>query len=1459
MEFVRNRLKTLHVVMLSMIGLMAVISIVYFSKADNGVYDATDVIGQYDPPSTTYPPSYTNGDVWSDTGSASFGFSHPSAIALDPTTNLMYVADTNSNRVSVYNVNIDGTIASIPTYIIGQPDATTTTAGLGASSLDGPTGVAIDYVSQILYVADTNNNRVLSYEVGFGIYTGMGASGVFGQPDFDTNTAGVGATSLDHPHGLDVNAGNNILYVADTNNNRVVVFEGNTTSSGAFGQPDLNSNTAGLTAKRFDHPISVEYTGTGILVSDSGNNRVLYFTNLNYATDPLAANVFGQADFTTATSGTTSTTLSNPVNADYDVSEDAVYIVDSGNNRILVYDVQGGISDGMAATYVMGQSNMTSASAAVTQSGLSGPMAIEIADSLDSVVTTFDPVLTVRRTLWVADASANRLLLYRFTTLANLASPNAYQVVGQQDVVVTPMGTTPIFTGSSAYSGDDGPNDLSFSTNKKMAVDTNNHRLFVQDRTANRVLIFNLDADNELIDRVADNVIGQSDFTSAGASPTQSSFQATVGLAYDMDNDRLFVGDANRVLLFDVRPAGSPAQSLCGFISTGLSNGMNASCVFGQSDFTSNGSGNVGLPAIIAINALAYDSVHDRLFVSSAQPTEKIRVFDLSGAIANNMATTYDVGNAYFYVRVVDIAYDSLRERLFVAVDRIEEESSTWGSIVWVYDVATITPYENPVNVLGTVNTQTNEGILTDDHIADDNQCTEDNNYPTYDEHWTAGIICDSLESIAFDTTNNRLYVATRSFGSATRITVFDTQSITDGEDAVAVLGQVDFTSEVAGGVTQSAFSALVDGMVVDERSNKLYVGVQNRVLVYDFVRPVYTDLPSGTVGQAYSAVTLATENGQGTESLAVVSGLPPGMSFDTNTLQLSGTPTTSATYSLVLRASDAFGVSTFVGNRTYQIQIAGAGGGDPIPECTDAHANNFGQQNTCEYDPPTLAIVSPASSGTYTSTTNTIVISGTSSDNDIVTSVVYSLNGGSPVTASNTSAPTAWTTTSLTLVPGSNTFTVTASNNHSLQTTKTLTIVYGTTPPETCATNPSLSGCGIVVTPPTLCLDATATNYNQPIPCTYPQASVDVCVNIAGTQSVVPSGYELTLGICTLVPVVVDPGTPPVEPGGGGTGVVQPPVEPRVLSVFTMVASRIGLIVGLFSTLFAGAISLAELAFLPQRIWQLILGAIGFKRRIRRWGTVYDSVTKQPLDPVYVTISDTHGKEVATSITDIDGRYGFLVLPGVYKMVANKTNYQFPSRQLAGKTSDEVYSDLYFGTEFTVREGDDAIAKNIPMDPLLFNWNEYIKHEQKLTKWNAKRDKIMNRIANTLFIVGFIASLVAAVIAPTTYNKIVIAVYIVLLLIRELGVKVYRSGFVSTKEGNPVAYGIVHFYSAKLKKKLFTRPLDKYGRYYALAPKGDYYVSIEIKNSDQTYTPVFQSETFTATRGVINKKFIIS
>jgi len=149
---------------------------------------------------------------------------------------------------------------------------------------------------------------------------------------------------------------------------------------------------------------------------------------------------------------------------------------------------------------------------------------------------------------------------------------------------------------------------------------------------------------------------------------------------------------------------------------------------------------------------------------------------------------------------------------------------------------------------------------------------------------------------------------------------------------------------------------------------------------------------------------------------------------------------------------------------------------------------------------------------------------------------------------------------------------------------------------------------------------------------------------------------------------------------------------------------------------------SFFDLYFVFLRMFTGLLTSLGVRRRRKPWGTVYDSVTKQPLDPVYVVLQDLEGNEIQTCITDLDGRYGFLVGPGKYKIVAHKTNYKFPSEKLRGKTSDEVYSDLYFGEEIEIKEYGEVLIKNIPMDPINFDWNTLIN--LKGTKTIEKLDQ---------------------------------------------------------------------------------------------------------------------------------------
>ncbi len=314
--------------------------------------------------------------------------------------------------------------------------------------------------------------------------------------------------------------------------------------------------------------------------------------------------------------------------------------------------------------------------------------------------------------------------------------------------------------------------------------------------------------------------------------------------------------------------------------------------------------------------------------------------------------------------------------------------------------------------------------------------------------------------------------------------------------------------------------------------------------------------------------------------------------------------------------------------------------------------------------------------------------------------------------------------------------------------------------------------------------------------------------------------------------------------------------------SVTTKTVTTAGVVGGgavAVATVAGNAVSLSDFSFMAIRLWSLFLIALGLRKRRVPWGTVYDSVTKQPLDPAYVILADPSEKEAGTAITDLDGRFGFLVPPGSYHLVANKTNYSFPSKKLAGKTNDELYDNLYFGGDL-VLGANDVITKNIPMDPEAFDWNEFAKRDKKLMMFYSRNARIFTAVSTILFYVGLVSATVLFLARPDNFNLAIIVLYAVLFILRLFGLKPKSYGTIvdaTTKE--PLSFAIVRIFQKGSDREMFHRVTDQYGRYYSLLAKGEYYVTIERKNADGTYTPVLTSDTINAKKGIINKNFRIS
>jgi uncharacterized protein (TIGR03437 family) len=402
--------------------------------------------------------------------------------------NTLFVADANrtgatpvNNRVLIYRnltsqfppPNIEppnqglrcpvcGGIADV---VVGQPNFSDTDANISNNGLFLPTSVATD--GKVLVVADTNNNRVLIWN-SIPTANNQPANVVIGQSDFTTGLTLVPPTakSMRGPQGVWIQAGK--LYVADTQNNRILIYNSIPTSNGVAAdlvlgqpnfttavQPDLTQAQAATAANNMLNPVSVTSDGTRLYVADLGYHRVLIWNSIPTTNQQPADVEVGQLNMVTsipdnAFSGTAATTAgpvsttgqetavqctvskgtdsnNNPIYPDlceYTLSfprfafsdGTRLFVADGGNDRVLIYN-QIPTKNNAPADLVLGQPDMITDTSSNDTDSLATPTSL-----------AFDGT-----NLYVADTYNQRVVIYTeaqpnipVTAVKNAASLEIY-------------------------------------------------------------------------------------------------------------------------------------------------------------------------------------------------------------------------------------------------------------------------------------------------------------------------------------------------------------------------------------------------------------------------------------------------------------------------------------------------------------------------------------------------------------------------------------------------------------------------------------------------------------------------------------------------------------------------------------------------------------------------------------------------------------------------------------------------------------------------------------------------------------------------------------------------------------------------------------------------------------------------------------------------------------------------
>lgn len=332
------------------------------------------------------------------------------SVVVDPMTRKVFVGDQDGDRVLRYasaDALANGASAEA---VFGQARFSTESANVPTVELgmNDPNALFFDRKGR-LWVADSSNNRVLMFEAASFRDTQPYPDLVLGQATFLTNATGTTDTTMNYPNGLWLDASDR-LWVADSNNSRILRFDAvslkypGASADGLLGQTLFTTNTTGSTALRLAFPRSVAVSPTGALfVADGGNHRVVRYDNA--AAKPLggaADAVLGQAGFGTSATGITATTMDSPQGVTC-TPDDALWVTESVNHRITRFDAASTQPNGAAATGVIGQPNFTTNTIGLSARDLNTPSyacfadapgALWVPDSLNNRVLRFPADIT---------------------------------------------------------------------------------------------------------------------------------------------------------------------------------------------------------------------------------------------------------------------------------------------------------------------------------------------------------------------------------------------------------------------------------------------------------------------------------------------------------------------------------------------------------------------------------------------------------------------------------------------------------------------------------------------------------------------------------------------------------------------------------------------------------------------------------------------------------------------------------------------------------------------------------------------------------------------------------------------------------------------------------------------------------------------------------------------------------
>ena len=230
-------------------------------------------------------------------------YNKPRSVAVSTKLNQVYVADTNNRVVKIYQDRISG---KKPIYTLGN-------------KLLKPWGVAFSEANNCIYIADSDNNCVQVYNGN--TYEHIATLGEAGNSGNNNN-------KFKYPAKVAISTSDKRIYVADPLNHRIQVFNGNTTEYnfiGTLGKTGQDGND--YDHFKFPYGVSVSPFDNLVYVADTYNHRIQVFdgTTLKYIS-------------TLGSYGKNNTQFHYPYSVTVSPFDNRIYVADTDNHRIQIFE-----------------------------------------------------------------------------------------------------------------------------------------------------------------------------------------------------------------------------------------------------------------------------------------------------------------------------------------------------------------------------------------------------------------------------------------------------------------------------------------------------------------------------------------------------------------------------------------------------------------------------------------------------------------------------------------------------------------------------------------------------------------------------------------------------------------------------------------------------------------------------------------------------------------------------------------------------------------------------------------------------------------------------------------------------------------------------------------------------------------------------------------------------------------